>query len=154
MRKSALAIGVAASICLAGTAAPAAFAQGHTPHAKAAKPKVTVSPAKPKLTSPVTAKASGFPKNTKIVCLLVVFKPGAPVGAAQAYVPSLVNLKSNAKGKATCHQLFLKFKAKDSKGKTHSCPPSKADKKSGWGCGVTVANPANHKQYAVGLFKF
>ncbi|HTR70115.1 MAG TPA: hypothetical protein VMH41_07785, partial [Mycobacteriales bacterium] len=133
MKKSVVAVGTALTMALAGAAAPAALAQGHTPHAKAsAGLKVSVSPSKPKSGDTVHATLSGGKKGVNYVCVFTTFKKGTSLGASDAYTNSAqTNIKAKH-GKAHCSFVFLPFKVPAG----HSCPPSKADKKKGWKCGV------------------
>jgi hypothetical protein len=152
MKKSALAIGAAASICLAGVGAPAAMAVTHSAH-HAAKFKATVTPAKPKSGQPIVVKASGLQKKASYYCLLALAHKGVTGNASTANTQSLVTVKTNAAGKVTCKNIFLPFKG-TWKGKKHSCPPTKADKKSGWGCGVAFASVKGHNFVGTAKFKF
>jgi hypothetical protein len=60
---------------------------------------------------------------------------------------------SNSKGKGSCQLAFSPFH-KTINGKNHSCPPSKKDKKAGWGCGMAVAVPAHRTEYKIAHFTF
>lgn len=155
MKKSVVAVGTALTMALAGAAAPAALAQGHTPHAKAAKPKVTVSPSKPKVNDTVTAHGSGFAKNQSLVCLLSLYKKGVKLTSSAADLNTAnTDLKSNSKGKVTCQQIFIKFTGNGKYSKYH-CPPTKKNRKQGWTCGVAIAQAKRGTtEYAVGAFKF
>jgi hypothetical protein len=151
MRKTALALGAAASIGLIGATAPVALAQpGH----QAAKGfHATVNVTKPKIGQNLKVKATGAKPNATYFCVLVVDHKGISGAASLADTPTLETRKSNAAGKITCNQVFNKFTG-SYKNKKHSCPPTKADKRSGWGCGVGLANESNTKNFAVALFKF
>jgi hypothetical protein len=150
MKKTALAIGAAASICLVGAGAPAALATTHHP---AAKFSATVTPTKPKSGQAIVGKATGAAKKAQYYCLLTLDHKGITFGASLADTASLVTVNSNSAGKITCKSLFLPFKG-TYKGKKHSCPPTKADKKAGWTCGLSFANANNHKQFTIADFKF
>jgi hypothetical protein len=146
MRRTAIAVGVAASIGLAAAAsAPAALGLSAL--------HITVSPTKPKPGALVTAKVTNATPHAKYYCILTLHKPGVRATSKSAYIPSLVRLKASSRGTMTCHQVFVTFHG-TYQGKTHYCPPKPADKRAGWGCAVTIINQANYKQHVYGSFKF
>jgi len=151
MRKSILAAGAAASICLVGATAPVALAQSHATSKTAFK--ATVSPRKPKAGQTVIAKATGAKPKASYYCLLSLYKKGAKLGAALADTNTLVTLKSNSKGRITCKTVFVKFHG-TGQYKKISCPPTRAQAKSGWKCGVALANANNHNNFVLAAFKF
>jgi hypothetical protein len=157
MKKTALAIGAAAAICLAGVGAPAAVAVTHSPHVASApskaKFKATVKPAKPRAGQTIIAHATGAQKNAKYYCLLALYHKGITGNANSAVTGSLITVKAGAAGKITCKNIFLPFK-RSWKGKKHSCPPTKADKKAGWGCGLAFASVKGHNFAGTAVFKF
>ena len=113
----------------------------------------TVSPSKPAVGQTVTSKLTGGAPNTTYYCTLTIYKKGIKGSASTAYSPSIVQIKTNKSGVATCRQTFQKFTASYD-GTSHSCPPTKKDKKAGWGCAVGWANSKNLNQTAVGVFQF
>jgi hypothetical protein len=148
MKKTALAVAASAAAAISLGAATAPLAQASGLH-------VTVSPTKPKPGQTVTAKLTGGAHKAKYYCIMGVEKAGTTPGVNSADVSSLQTLTTNSHGAATCHQVFFKFTVKEKyKGKAVSCPPSKAEKKAGFKCGVAFANVKNHKQFSFGVFKF
>ena len=146
MRKTALAIAATASIAVAGISAPLAEASGGL--------HVTVSPTKPAVGQTVKIKGTGAIKNYKhYICILAIDKPGVTPGASLGDINDNVNASSNAQGVVRCKLPFLPFKG-IYKGKSISCPPTKAQKRQGWYCGAAIANLNNHKQFKIGRFTF
>ncbi|HVW82290.1 MAG TPA: hypothetical protein VHB69_15260 [Mycobacteriales bacterium] len=145
MKKSTLALGATAGVAVLAMSAPIAQASGGL--------KVSVSPTKPSIGQTVKGKATGATPNHTYVCILTLTHPGTAESAAMANVNDTASVKSNSSGVVSCKLVFLNF-SHTIAGKSHSCPPTKADKKSHWGCGFAVANLTNHKQFAVAPFKF
>jgi hypothetical protein len=114
--------------------------------------KVTLSPTKPKNGQAVAVTGTGGPKNSPYNCVEALMHKGYTPGGAQAYLPTLRNPVANSKGKVVCHSKFGAFSAK-ARGATRHCPPTKADKKAGWGCGFILAT-ADNKQAGKARFKF
>jgi hypothetical protein len=145
MRRTAIAVGVAAGIGLAAASAPAATALSAL--------HITVSPLKPKPGAPVTAKVTNATPRAKYYCILTLHKAGVSANAKSAFVPSLVHVTASSRGTMTCHEVFLPFSG-TFQGKRHYCPPRAADKRAGWGCAVTIINVKNYNQHVYGDFKF
>jgi hypothetical protein len=134
----------------AGVAAPAA-AYTHHPAALPYKPfKLTVTPLKPKVGQAVTASGTSTEKHASFHCVELLIQKGHTPGSSNAWLPTLRTPSSNAKGKVVCKDTFAKFSL-TLKGKKHHCPPSKADKASGWGCGMVIAS---NDQKSIGIKKF
>jgi len=153
MKKLVVAVG-AAGLIGAGIAGPA-VAQAHPHHvpAKSYKSfKLTVKPSKPKAGQRVTASGTSTEKNASFNCIEIVIQKGHTPGSANAWVPTLRTPTSNSKGKVVCKDTFTKF-SQTLKGKKHSCPPSKSDKKSGWSCGMVIASN-DRKSIGIAKFKF
>jgi hypothetical protein len=146
MKRTALAVAAsAAALSLGAVSAPLQASGLH----------VTVSPTKPRAGQTVTVKLTGGAHKAKYYCIMGVERKGVTPGVNTADVASLQTLTTNKFGKATCHQVFFKFSVKTKyKGKAVTCPPSRAQKRAGWKCGVAFANVKNHKQFSFGLFKF
>ena len=146
MRKMALAVGVGATIAVAGVAMPVADANAGL--------HLSVSPSKPSAGQPISMHATGAVKHGTYVCITTLVHKGVKEKAAIANVNNTVNnAKASGKGVVNCKLTFLPF-TKTYHGKKISCPPTKKNKKAGWGCGAAVANLHNHKQFVVTKFKF
>jgi hypothetical protein len=148
MKKTAI-VGVAASLCLLGSGT--ALATAHHPAEKKHYLKtVKLSTYKP--ASGQTVKGTASPANPKgnYVCIFSAYKPGAKLSASDSNTSSVqLNLKVKH-GKVSCSNVFLPFTTPSG----HHCPPSKADKKAGWSCGLAFADQDNRTDYKVGVFKF
>lgn len=145
MRKTALALGAAASISVAALGAPLASANAGL--------SGTAKPAKPAIGQTVKVHVTGAIKKHSYYCLLALGHAGVMGGASLADTGTLQTVKSTKSGVINCTQVFLNFTG-TYKGKTHHCPPTKADKRHGWYCGVGIANVTNHKQFVIVPFKF
>ncbi|HWC33946.1 MAG TPA: hypothetical protein VG650_03870 [Mycobacteriales bacterium] len=145
MKRTTLALGAAASIAVAGLATPIASASAGL-HG-------TVKPAKPAVGQTVKVHVTGAAKNHSYYCLLAIGHAGVMGGASLADTGTLQTVKSNRSGVVSCTQIFLTFPG-SYQGKSHQCPPTKADKKHGWYCGVGIANVTNHKQFVIAKFNF
>jgi hypothetical protein len=150
MKKTAIVAGVA-SLCLAGTAGGAAIATTHhTPAITRGGLTVKVSPTRPSPGQSVKATLTGARKGVGYVCIEGTFKKGVKLSASDGYTPSAVlNIKAHH-GKASCNQVYLPFTTPSG----HHCPPTKKDKKAGWGCGVAFADPKHRTHYSYALYKF
>jgi hypothetical protein len=146
MKKMALAVAAAAAVGLGGVAAP--FAQASGLH-------ITITPLRPHQGQPMTAHVTGGPPNSKdYLCIESMYKAGVKPSAAEAYTPSYQKIpKLSPSGAGTCHMVFLKFHVKIG-GKTLYCPPTAANKRAGWKCGVATANFVTRKQFVFALFRF
>lgn len=149
VKKTAIAIGLAATVGVASFAGTAVAAQDR-PSFKSFK--VTVTPSKPKAGHAITAVGTGAPKSAAMDCIEVLLKKGFTPGQSQSYIPTLRTPNSNAAGKVVCQDKFMAFHDR-ARGKMHYCPPTKADKKAGWGCGIVIASSDN-KYIGVAKFKF
>jgi hypothetical protein len=146
MKKMALALGVGATIAVAGVAVPVAEANAGL--------HLSVSPAKPSAGQTIKMHATGAVKNGRYVCITALTHKGVKEQASISNANNVVtDAKSSKKGVVNCQLSFLPF-SKPYHGKTHHCPPTKKDKRAGWGCGAAVANFNNHKQFVIKKFKF
>jgi hypothetical protein len=149
MKKFALAVGVAGLIG-AGVAAPLASAAPSHPALTPKLFKVTLSTYKPHAGQAITATGTGAEKNASFHCVELLIQKGHTPGASNAWLPTLRTPSSNAKGKVVCKDTFAKFHL-TLHGKKHYCPPTRADKNSGWSCGMVEASSDSK---SVGIVKF
>jgi hypothetical protein len=149
MKRTALAVAAsAAALSIGAVTAPLAQASGL---------HVTLSTTKPKASGQfVTAHVTGGkPRNADYLCIFSMDKAGVKQTAALAYTPSFDKFTFNKHGAATCKMFFSKFSVPQKfKGKKLTCPPTKAEKKAGWKCGVAVANFVTRKAGVFAPFKF
>jgi hypothetical protein len=146
MRKTALALVAATGFAFAGVAAPVAVASGSL--------HLSVKPAKPSAGQTIKMHATGGVKKGRYVCITALAHKGVKETASLSNETNVVtNAKSNKKGVVNCHLSFLPF-TKTVHGKKISCPPTKKNKRDGWGCGAAVANFNNHNQFVLKRFKF
>jgi hypothetical protein len=146
MRKTALAIGLAGAMTLTGGVAEIASATAGL-HAK-------VDNTHPKVGDTVKLKYKGARKNeSTYVCIYTLTAPSGKLGKKDSNPSNFTFETSNSKGKGSCSLAFVKF-TNTIKGKNHSCPPTKKDKRKGWGCGMAIADSAHRTEYkVVKLFK-
>lgn len=154
--KKVLALIAVLSLALVGAAAETtASAQTGEPTVAEQKAgmRATVTPTRPARYAAVTSKLTGGKSRTTYYCTLTLYKAGISGGASLAYSPSITTVKTSRSGKATCRQTFVPFSGTWD-GQRHYCPPTRADKRAGWKCGVGWANSNDLDQTTAALFTF
>lgn len=144
-------LGIAMTGAIAGTTASAKTAE--TSASERAGLRATISPARPTRYQAVSSTLTGARPRTSYYCAMTVYKPGVPASASLAYTAGFVQTKTNASGRATCRQTFVPFKG-TYKGQRHSCPPTRADKRAGWRCGIGWSNSNRLSEHTVAYFGF
>lgn len=150
--KKALATVAALGLALLG-AATATSASAQTDTSARTGLHATVTPSTPSRYQAVTSTLTGGHARTSYYCTLTIWHAGIAGGASLASTSSIVTVKTNRAGKATCHQTFIPFSG-TWQGHRHYCPPTRADKRAGWKCGVGYANTNNLHENAAALFRF
>jgi hypothetical protein len=141
MKKTALAISVAGAIGITGAVVPLASATAGL-HA-------SVDNTHPKVGDTVKLTYSGARKNeTTYVCIYTLTPPSGKLGKNDSNPSNFTFETSNAKGRGSCQLAFVKF-TNTIKGTNHSCPPTKKDRRHGWGCGMAIADSAHRTEYKV-----
>lgn len=88
-------------------------------------------------------------KRTNYTCVLIVIK-GATYGA---YTGSIKGVKSTSTGHVTCKQTFKPYIT--NYGKTGlKCPTTRAERKAGYSCAVSLADTATSGQTSASVAKF
>jgi hypothetical protein len=154
MKKQALAVGTAAALAALSVAGSAVAAQAHQsrPAATFKTFRVTLSSTRPHSGQSITASGTSTEKNASFNCIEILLHGSQTPGQQNAWLPTLRTPSSNAKGRVVCKDVFQKFHHTLS-GKTHYCPPSNADKRAGWGCGMVIASN-DRKSIGIAHFKF